>query len=197
MKQNISNLVCAPMNEGSSGAGSGISGTLAQAKQTVSQTARDTAAKIKTTASETASRAKEETQRIAQQKKETAARRVDSYGSALHESAKSLEADDPNIAWFTHRAADRLQGVADYVRSRDFTALRHDTESLARRHPAAFFGGMFLAGLVLGSVLTASRRDTDSTPSDDNEGANDWANDANGGDIRTETDFPGASAAGI
>lgn len=200
MKQNISHLVCAPATEGSAGAGSGgVTGTLAQAKQNVAQTARDTAAKIKTTAADTASRAKEEAQRIAQQKKENAANRVGGYSSALHESARALEEQDPNIAWFAHQAADRLQTVADYVRNRDFAALRQDAESLARRHPAAFFGGMFVAGLVLGSVLTASNRDTDEATLDEGQdlGTGDWADEANRGTAPTETGFPGASAAGI
>ncbi len=196
MKQNISKLVCAPADEGGS-AGSGVSGTIAQAKQTVTQTARDTAAKIKSTAGQTAARAKEEVQRIAEQKKETAANRLGRYGSALHESANSLEAQDPNIAWFTHRAAERLDQVSDYIRNQDFAALRTDAEDVARRHPVAFFGGMFVAGLVLGSVLTASRRKADHSTSGDDRLANGWADEANGGDPRTETDFPGASAAGV
>lgn len=200
MKQNISHLVCAPAGEGGSGAGSGISGTLAQAKQSVSQTAREAAARVKTTASQTASRAKEEAHRIADQKRETAADRVGNYSSALHESAKSLEEQDPNIAWFTHRAADRLQSVADYVRTRDFGALKQDAENLARRHPVAFFGGMFVAGLVLGNLLTASRRHSD-TASLDEPDATDWADEINRAetpaDAGTESDYPGASAAGV
>jgi hypothetical protein len=69
----------------------------------------------------------------------------------------------------THRAAERLENVANYVRDRDFAALREDAASLARRHPAAFFGGMCVAGLVLGSVIRAARsasRETDSFESD-------------------------------
>jgi hypothetical protein len=47
--------------------------------------------------------------------------------------------------------------LATYVRDRDFAGLREDAASLARRHPAAFFGGMCIAGLVLGSVIRAAR----------------------------------------
>jgi hypothetical protein len=75
----------------------------------------------------------------------------------MHDTARSLEEQDPNIAWFTHRAADKIQGVADYVRSQDFRALRADAEDVARRHPAVFFGGLFLAGLMLGNVAKAGR----------------------------------------
>lgn len=192
MKHHISTLVRAPAEEGASGAG----GTVAAAKRAVGQTAHDAAAKIKHTAAETASRTKEEAQRIAQQKKEDAANRVGTYGSALHRSAEALEDQDPNIAWFTHRAADRIEGVADYLRSRDFAALRRDAEGVARRHPAAFFGGMFLAGLVLGNVLTASQRKSRPNESADDSPPSDWP-DESGRTIETRTDFPGAAAAGI
>jgi hypothetical protein len=146
----------APMDEsGASGGGAG--GMLAQAKQTITQGARDAAAKIKSTASDSAARAKQTAERVATEKKETAAGRIGGYSSAMHESARSLEEKDPNIAHFTHQAADRLQAAADYVRGRDFAGLREDAEGWARRHPAAFFGGLFFAGLILGNVVKASR----------------------------------------
>lgn len=134
------------------------SGKLTQAKQAIAQTARDATEKVKSVASDTASKARTEAERLATEKKETAASRVGGYSSALHESARSLEEQDPNIAWFTHRAADRLQGVADYIRTRDFTALREDCAGVARRHPAVFFGGMFVAGLLLGNMMKATAR---------------------------------------
>lgn len=136
-------------------------GTLTDTKQAVAQTARDAASKVKGAASTTLSRAREEAERVAREKKEEAARRIGSYSSAIHESARSFEEQDPNIAWFTHRAADRLQGVADYVRTRDFMGLRDDAANVARRHPAVFFGGMFVAGLLLGNLVKASQRRAD------------------------------------
>jgi hypothetical protein len=100
---------------------------------------------------------KETAEKVASEKKDSVADRVGSYSSAIHESARSLEQQDPNIAWLTHRAAERLESVAHYVRDRDFSGLRDDAERLARRHPVAFFGGMCVAGLVLGSVIRAAR----------------------------------------
>lgn len=143
---------------GLGGSATESSGTLSETKTKLAQTARDAASKVKSTATNTAARAKEEAERFATEKKETAATRIGSYSSAIHETARTLEEKDPNIAWFTHRAADRLQGVADYMRSRDLSSLRHDAEDVARRHPAAFFGGMFLAGLLVGNLVKASRR---------------------------------------
>lgn len=141
-------------------------GALTDTKNALAQTARDTAAKVKAAASSTAARAKEEVERVASTKKREAADRVQHYSSAIHDSAKSLEEQDPNIAWVTHRAADKLQGVADYMRNRNFSELRHDAEAWARRHPAVFFGGVFLAGLVLGNVVKASQAKLAPEPDD-------------------------------
>lgn len=137
----------------------------------VAQNARDAAAKVKSATAETVHRAAATAETLASEKKDEAAMRVDSYSNAIHESARSLEEQDPNLAWLTHRAADRLQGIANYVRERDFRTLRSDAENLARRHPAVFFGGMCLAGFVLGSALKASQRAlTESGDSDERAG---------------------------
>jgi hypothetical protein len=152
---------------GEPGAGGGAtdtSGTLTDTKNKISQSAREAATKARTAATNTVTRAKAEAERFAAEKKETTATKIRDYSSAIHESARSLEEKDPNIAWFTHQAADKLQGVADYMRNRDFTALRYDAENMARRHPGTFFGGMFLAGLIIGNLVKASRRKLDETP---------------------------------
>ncbi len=152
-------------------------GSVVNPRQNISASARDAAAHLKSAASDTAARARDEVQRVAAEKKSAAAERLGGYSSAIHESARSLEEQDPNLAWFTHRAADRLQGIADYVRDRDFQDLRHDAGDVARRHPALFFGGLFVAGLLVGNLLKASARrphDDEETFSSD-DGASDWA----------------------
>ena len=173
------------------------SSTLAETKTKITQTAREAATKVKSAAASTAARAKEEAQRIATEKKEFAAGKIGSYSSAIHDTARSLEENDPNIAWFTHRAADRLQGIADYMRNRDFTAFKYDAENMARRHPAAFFGGLFVAGLVLGNLVKASRRKLDEErgmSGTDMSGGTDWAQRDLGAPELTEAE---RSAAGI
>jgi hypothetical protein len=126
-------------------------------RSTIASTAQQAPAKVASVASEAASRVRESAEKLAAEKKDTVADRVDSYGSAIHETARSFEEQDPNIAWLTHSAAERLESVANYVRDRDFNGLREDAANLARRHPAAFFGGMCVAGLILGSVIRAAR----------------------------------------
>jgi hypothetical protein len=147
-----------PSNPSSSTEEKPLSTTLENSASAVSQSTREATNKVKSAASSTVSRAKEEAERLAREKKQEAADQIGSYSSAIHESARAFEEKDPNIAWFTHRAADRLQGIADYMRNRDFSGLRRDSEELARRHPVSFFGGMFIAGLVLGNLVKASQR---------------------------------------
>jgi hypothetical protein len=158
----------APAGDFESGGGSTTS---APHQPTLKQTARDAAAGIKSAATQAAHRAKDTAERVADDTRQRTAERVDAYGNAIHESAKSLEEKDPNIAWFTHRAADRLQGVADYVRSRDFAALRNDAEDIARRHPVALLGGLFVAGLVLGNLAKASGEERIDAPADSDDRA--------------------------
>lgn len=175
-----------PQNSPTSSDNPGVGGvtesrsTLAETKTQIAQTARDAATKVKGAASTAAARAKEEAERFASDKKETAAGRIGNYSSAIHETARSLEEKDPNIAWFTHQAADKLQGVADYMRHRDLSNLRQDVEDIARRHPAAFFGGMFLVGLLAGNVVKASQRKLDESPQNSLEPdrTSDWSEEA-------------------
>ncbi len=115
------------------------------------------AAKVSESAKDVASRAADSASRMASERKSEAADRVSSLGSAIHDSARSLEEQDPNIAWLTHQAADRIERVADYVRQRDLATLSHDVEDWARRHPVAFFGGMAVLGVVIGAAVKTAR----------------------------------------
>lgn len=130
-------------------------------KQKITAAARSATEQIKRVASDTASTVKDQAQKIAEDRREQAARRLDSYSSAAHRTAEEVEREDPNIGWLAHRAADRLQSAANYVRNRDFKTLRSDAENYARAHPAVFFGGLFVAGLVLGNVIKATSGSSD------------------------------------
>jgi hypothetical protein len=159
--QQSSTPTASTADPGPGGSSTETSGALAETKNKLTDGAREAAAKVKTAAGTTAARAREEAGKLAAEQKETAANRIGRYSSAIHETAQSLEEKDPNIAWFAHQAADKVQNVADYLRNRDLSTLRHDAEDLARRHPSAFFCGMFLAGLVVGNFVKASRRKLD------------------------------------
>jgi hypothetical protein len=145
-------------------------------RQKIADRARNAAAKVKATTGDTMAKVKDEAAHLASDKREAAASRIGGYSSAMHDSARALEEKDPNVAWFAHQAADKLQQAAEYVRGRDLAGLRDDVAGIARRHPVAYFGGMFVAGLVLGNLVKASPRaaasQTEEPSFDENTGAN-------------------------
>lgn len=148
--------------DNTAGTGTAASGAIAKAGSKIKEAARGIAEPIKSTASQAAARVKEtaaeyrdRAAEVATERKTQVADRLGRYSSAFHQSAQSLEPEDQNIAYFAHAAADRIEGVANYVRNRDFAALKTDAEDLARRNPGLFFGGMFVAGLVIGNLLKA------------------------------------------
>jgi len=132
---------------------------------------KEMAGDAKRAASNVLNQAKERAATMAQEQKQSAAQHIGRYGNALRDSAKSVEQEDPNVAYFANRAAERIEKIADYVRSTDLDGLRRDAENIARRHPALFMGGMFVAGLVVGGLIKASaatiREDEDITESND------------------------------
>lgn len=190
---------CAP-EAGAPGGGAEAGGPFAPTKDQLAPSAKSAAARVKSAATETAHKARDEAERLALEKKDTAASRLSDYSSAVHESARSLEEKDPNIAWFTHRAADRLQQVAHYLRESDWQRFRGDCEGVARRHPAVFFGGLFVGGLLLGNLIKASGRKARPRDADPNDNAGELAASEAGADwmspapppTETQTELPTA-----
>lgn len=118
--------------------------------------------------------AKERAASMCEEQKKSAAEHINRYSTALRDSAKSVQDEDPNIAYYANMAAERIERVADYVRSTDLEGLQHDAEDVARHHPAVFMGGMFLAGIVLGGLIRTSAkvmRDQSNTPSSSSTGS--------------------------
>lgn len=132
------------------------SGSISGAKQKAAEAARSAADQVKSKASDSMSRAKGQAIDLVGDRKRQAADRLGRVSTAIHDSANTVEDDDPNIAYYTHRIADRLDSVAEYVRNHDLNGLMEDASGIARRHPTAFLGGMFVAGLLLGNMVKAS-----------------------------------------
>jgi hypothetical protein len=117
---------------------------------------KQVASDAKRSAGNMLNQAKERASSMAQEQKQSAAQHIGRYGSALRDSARSVEQEDPNVAYYANRAAEGIEKVADYVRSTDLAGLQRDAEDIARRHPALFMGGMLLAGIVVGGLVKAS-----------------------------------------
>jgi hypothetical protein len=140
-------------------------GTVTQTGGGMKQTARDAGQKIKSKASQAMSQAKERGEAFAQERKSRAADRIEGFKESLHQTAERFEREeDPNIAHYTRMAADKLEQAAAYIRDCDIRDLRHDAEDLARRHPALFFGGMFVAGLAMARFFKASTAESSIGP---------------------------------
>jgi len=168
-----------------------VSATTSAAGQQVKDAAHEAGEHIKQTVSSTAARFKEGAADIADQRRTQAADQVGRVGQTLHNTARSMEEEDPNIAHYAHRIADRIDNVADYVRNHDFASLKNDAADLARRHPVAFLGGLFVAGLVIGNVVKAGAAAA--------RGAKDEAGHQSRPQQRpdTPTQYPGSSPAAI
>ena len=60
------------------------------------------------------------------------------------------------IAHFTDLAADTIDRAIRYVELRDVSELLKEAQSIARRHPEAFWGGAFMVGMMAGRFLKSS-----------------------------------------
>ena len=168
------------------------------AGQHIKEVAQDAAGRVKQSVSETASKLKGSAAEMAEQRRAETADRVGRVGQSLHNTAQSMEQEDPNIAHYAHRIADRLDHVADYVRNRDLAAMKEDASDLARQHPVAFFGGLFVAGLVIGNLVKAGATATQESDHErDDEPASSPRNTAAAHDSSGGTAYAAASPAGI
>lgn len=149
---------------------SGAEGTVDRAKDAVRESKENLKTKtadLKAKAVEMGAQAKDKAEEFAAGKKAGAADRIEGYSEKVREVSDRLNREqDPNIAHYTRLMADKLEQAAGYVRNTDYRELRRDAESLARRNPAVFFGGMFLAGLVAARFLKASSEHTHETDTD-------------------------------
>lgn len=87
---------------------------------------------------------------------EQAGERIRALAAQLQNASNSLHEQDPLAARLAERASRSIDGVAQYVSSASAQSLIRDTEQLARRQPALFFGGAFLLGLTAARFLKAS-----------------------------------------
>lgn len=157
------------------GSGDRSTATLAdksrEATASVKQKAKQTKDTVLEKGSEAISQAKDKTRTFAEERKSQLGERIHGYGSSIRRAADKLrDEEDPNIAHYADVVADKLDQAADYVQSRDPGMILRDVERAARRRPEIFFGGMFLAGLVLSRFLKASsERDTDYNAENDED----------------------------
>jgi hypothetical protein len=100
------------------------------------------------------------------EQKNKASSELTTLSSAVRGAADKLRSDDEShAARYAEMAADKLEGVADFIGKQDVGSLVREIERAARRRPELFLGGMFLVGLGISRFLKASSRsDSDFNP---------------------------------
>lgn len=89
--------------------------------------------------------------------KEQAVGSVGSLAQALRQSGQQLrDKDEAPLAGAAENAAERLEGVAAYLRQNTIEDIIADAEDFARRQPAIFLGGAFFLGLLASRFLRSS-----------------------------------------
>jgi hypothetical protein len=137
----------------------------AEAAETVKRKAGDMSKAISGTV-------KEEAERLFGEQKGKAASKVKRYGKVVQQAAHALRAvkADP-LAEYVDAAAEKVEGVTDYLEERNLAQVFEDAGELARKHPGMTIGGMFIAGFALARFLKASAsRDEEGDDSGDDEG---------------------------
>ena len=162
-----------------------------EATASVKQKAQQTKERALNKGAEAVHQAKDKTRAFAEERKSQLGERIHGYGSAVRRAADKLrDEQDPNIAHYADVVAEKLDQAADYVQSRDPGMILRDVERAARRRPEIFFGGMFLAGLVLSRFLKASSERDDSYNAESDEDY--WVEDAYQADSSMSNDqYPG------
>lgn len=92
-----------------------------------------------------------------------AADSIAKLAGAMLQAAHTLDEDgEKAMGRYALTAAQRMDGMARYVREADMRGLASDAEAFARRHRAVFIGGTFLTGVALARFLKSSRRSAES-----------------------------------
>lgn len=132
-------------NMGSKRTASSASGKIAAKSQETAEQLKDAVVGQVTEARERAQSAKDQT-----------SERIRRAASQLRSVSDTLREDDPLLADFAERASNGVDGIARYVGSATPQSIVQDTERLARRQPALFYGAAFLLGLAAGRFLKSS-----------------------------------------
>jgi hypothetical protein len=86
---------------------------------------------------------------------------LDAIANAVRKTTEGLREDQHDtLAHYVDRAATQLEQWATTIRDKDLDELLTETKRMARRQPALFIGGSFVAGLLLARFLKSSGDDS-------------------------------------
>jgi hypothetical protein len=155
------------MNEQNVGTEGATAGSKERAASGISAKSHEAAEQLKSAVVDQAEHARH----MADSARDDAAERFRRVASHLRSVGDTLRSDDHMASMLAERASRGVEGVADYVASKDVRGFLRDTEQLARRQPALFFGSAFVLGLAIGRFLKSSppEQGTSSRTSDEDD----------------------------
>jgi hypothetical protein len=131
---------------------------LLEQQSALKERATEVGQQIKEAAGGVAQQAGEQLQSQIEQRKHEAARGVGKLASVLRNSSMELRKEEKGaIPAYVERAADGLENLSSYMRSKSVRDVIDDVESMARREPAIFLGAAFALGLLGSRFLKSSR----------------------------------------
>src|SRR5918993_5938166 len=78
---------------------------------------------------------------------------------AARQTTQQLRSDQHDtVAQYMDRAAEQLERFSTTIQNKDVGELLREAQQLARRQPALFIGGSFVAGMMLVRFLKSSQR---------------------------------------
>lgn len=152
-----------PQTDSSSDTSADVTAAADQVKEQASQVTDQ----VKDQAEKVTEKAKEQASSRAEEQKERAAQGLFGFADTLNQVSGSMRDQNPAMANFADTAAMRLEDFATSLREKDVNDLMSDVEDMARRQPALFIGGAFLAGVVAARFLKSSSGMTRSSQSQD------------------------------
>jgi hypothetical protein len=135
--------------------------TTSEVTEQVKEAAGQVASQAQQTASQVAGQAREQAAARLTGQKDRAADGLTNVAQALRQTGQQLrDQDQQAFTGYIESAASQVERVSNYLRQRDLGQLIDDVEYFARRQPALFLGGTFVAGLLGARFLKSSRPPT-------------------------------------
>lgn len=129
-----------------------------QGGRDVKHGAKKVARRVKQGATQAVNQVTEEAGSVLRQQKDMAADRIGAVGQAIRQTADNLD-DDLGIHGLVEQAADRVDDFSQYLRDHEIREVVDGFERWARRNPALFLGGCFVAGLLVARFFKSSTAD--------------------------------------
>jgi hypothetical protein len=126
-----------------------------------SETIKNQASEFVDAAKDLASEATDKLKQTVDSQKSAGADYVGSLAGTIRRAAKEFDGDLPIAGSYIRKAASQVEGVADTIRTGNFTDLVRGAQSFARRQPTAFLGMAVLAGFGVVRFLKSSANETE------------------------------------